>query len=896
MSEGPAVTGYEEERLLLKRYLSDEIAPMIFADSASELFEVPAQVAAHEIHSWLGDQIRGASNMTPSDLLYHAASKLHQLGILELIPQEDVAQFLEKLRPFLIELCPAEQRFGFEEKLNLLERSTGMAGGKVEVLQKKGGPGAGMGGGVAIPAGHVVVPAGSAAAGGGQVGVSGAPTGGTAAPGGQGGVPQGAAGGPVGTAGVAVPTTTGGAGASAADALALHRVNLMLDQLQRVAIRGASSETGASDVNQRAVLGHVVEQFASQARNSKELEAQLGYLNDIGIENLGEELFRHLSKGLPDWAPPSHEDVGEKELPTGATRAMRKVVNLSEDSEELLARFREMVSVAIEEFNSGSLGRAVTLLDLAERMIDQGEVDATTATTVARGSFPEIDFDLVAETADDPDKRLLLHRLMRFFPKLRVTQLLEDLKDETDREKRLQLTKLLRAHGDEARDVAVEMLEESLNGEPRLPWHVERVLVYLMKAIRRTDDDTVDHEIDLLIRASDLGGSIPLVREAIATLVQLDHPRAYTALAARVSDIEDVMTGDSEFTVDAKEIRWLLSNAIKLLSQSESDEARSIVVGHGLRDKPGLGDTFARLVTLGHYDLSNTPEQLNRLLDAIQKELPRKFLGVSVKNQRKAQILEYLIAAVSGSNSPEVHTVLGDVIRQFPDQPFAQAANDALAKMGQPAPKPRKAPDADDSVTLSGDLTLFGLPGVLQNLSDAGVTGAVKILDVGGEELAEVHLAEGNMITAKAGQLSDDIAVYQLLERPIEGRFVFVNQELTEEDDSPKQGSMMGTMSLLLEGMRRYDEFNRALALVPDAARFKSTGKKPTDVKEDADKKLAKEVWSRAANGVSPLDCEREIPLDCFRIRRLYEHWVTEGSLALIDATTGDASVPPEED
>ena len=128
MNEGTGVAGYEEERAVLKRYLSDEIAPMIFADSASELFRVPPDVVAKEIHSWLGDQIRGASTMTPADLLYHAATKLHQLGILELIPREEVTAFLATLEPFLLELCPPEQKRGLEENFKHLERSTGISG------------------------------------------------------------------------------------------------------------------------------------------------------------------------------------------------------------------------------------------------------------------------------------------------------------------------------------------------------------------------------------------------------------------------------------------------------------------------------------------------------------------------------------------------------------------------------------------------------------------------------------------------------------------------------------------------------------------------------------------------------------------------------------------------
>ena len=840
--------------MLLKRYLSDEIAPMIFADSASELFQVPAQFVAQEIQSWMGDQIRGASTMTASDLLYHAATKLHQLGVLELIPREEVGAFLTKLQPSLLALCPPEQQRGLEENFGHLEKSTGISGGKVEVLHKKGPPGASGGYG--------------GAPGGGYGGAPG---------GGYGGGPAG----PVGDGGYAT-SGAGGAGPAAADALALHRLNLMLDQMQRVAMPGTSAGGGAPDVNQKAVLGHVVEQFASEAKSSKELETQLGYLQNIGTENLGTNLFKHLSEGLPDWAPPAHTEVGDKDMPAGATRAMREVVKLAKDPEELVQRFKEMVGVAIEGFNKGSLGRAVTMLDLAERMIAQKEVDASMATSVIEESYSELDTTQVDKLADDPDNRLLLRRVMGFFPKLRAEELLEQLKDEQDREKRAQLLKLLRTHGEEARELAVEALEESVNGETRQPSHLERNLVYLMRVIPRVHEEDVEREIDLLIRVSDLTGSMTVVREAIASMVQLEHPRAYTTLAARINELENVLVGDSLIQFDLKEIRWLLSNAIKLLSQSDSSEARSIVITHGLKDKPELGDTYARLVTLGDHDLSDTPDQLNRLLDAIQNELPRKFLGVSVKNPRKSQILEYLISSVSGSFAPEVHTVLGDIVQRFPDQPFGKAADNAITTIGQPAPR-KKAPEAaSDSVTLSGDLALFGLPNVLQNLSDATVTGAIKILDPDGGDKAEIRLADGKLISARVGVLENDTAVYQLLERPTKGRFEFINEESTAGEQPPE--SSMAMMSLLLEGMRRYDEFNRALALVPDDARFKSAGKKPSDVKEDADPKLAKVVWGHAVRGAPPSECEGEIATDSFRIRRLYEHWVTEGSLVPAEA------------
>ena len=134
--------------MLLKRYLSDEIAPMIFSDTADELFSAPPEVVAAEIQSWIGDQIRGSSNMTAGDLIFHAATKLHQLGVLELLPNEYVKTFLERLKPNIVAICPPEFRGGLEQNLEHLERSSGMIGGKTEVLHKQGG---GPGGGYPPP-------------------------------------------------------------------------------------------------------------------------------------------------------------------------------------------------------------------------------------------------------------------------------------------------------------------------------------------------------------------------------------------------------------------------------------------------------------------------------------------------------------------------------------------------------------------------------------------------------------------------------------------------------------------------------------------------------------------------------------------------------------------------
>ncbi len=831
--------------MLLKRYLSDEIAPMIFANNASELFEVPVGVVVSELQSWIGDQFRGSSNMTAADLIFHAATKLHQLGVLELIPREDVAQFMDGLRPYLIELCPAEQRAGLQVNFGHLEKSTSIAGSSTEVLHKSvQGPGGGYSGG-----GYPAAP-GGAVSGHGPAPVMSVP-------------------------GMSVP---------AADPAALVRLNFLLDTLQKTVAQQAGAP-GHSAPQSASMLAHVVDEVASHADTSLELETQLGFLKELGVPGLSAGLIQQLGRSLPDWAPPAHETVSGAEPPAGAARAMRKVVKLSKDREELTQRFKELVTVAIEEFNGGSLGRAVTMLDLAGRMVDGGDIEAAIAEAVYSESLPTLDPAQLDVLADDPDKRLLLRRVLKFFPQLHPDRLIEQLVEGSDREVRLRLLKLLRAHGEAARSEAVHALDESVNSPQRKPSDIERSLLYLMRAIPRTDDDTVDHEIDVLNRTSDLRESLPVIRESFTVLTLLRHPRAYGILSARVSELEDGLTATASIPLDAKESRLLLSNTIKQLCQEPDNDSLEIVITHGLKGTPQLGDTYSRLAPLGAKDLSDYPAQVVRLTDVISEELPRKFLGMSVGAQRKALILEPLIAALAGTRSPEVQRLLAEIAKKHGDQPYGQKAAEALKGMGRPV---AAAAPADDSITLSGDLGLFGLPNLLQNLADNRVTGTLNIVGSDGAKAASVGFAGGEMVSAAFGNLADDVAIYQMLERPVEGRFRFAAASGAAQEPG-SAANARNVMGLLMEGMRRFDEFNRACSLIPDDAVYKPTGKKATDVKEDGDPKLAKEVWGRAARGAATAEVESELPIDAFRVRRLYEHWVTEGSLAPADATAASS-------
>ena len=133
--------------------------------------------------------------------------------------------------------------------------------------------------------------------------------------------------------------------------------------------------------------------------------------------------------------------------------------------------------------------------------------------------------------------------------------------EEEDREKRLQLLKLVRAHGEEGRSEAIHALDESVHGQERRPPHVERNLLYLMRAIPSSDEEDVEHEIDLLNTISDLHGPLQIVRESFLVLAHLRHQRAYAILGARIADIEDALQGNVSLPLDAKESRLLLATA-----------------------------------------------------------------------------------------------------------------------------------------------------------------------------------------------------------------------------------------------------------------------------------------------------------------------------------------------
>jgi hypothetical protein len=233
-----------------------------------------------------------------------------------------------------------------------------------------------------------------------------------------------------------------------------------------------------------------------------------------------------------------------------------------------------------------------------------------------------------------------------------------------------------------------------------------------------------------------------------------------------------------------------------------------------------------------------------------------------------------LIHALAGTPMPEVIALLQEIEAKHADRPLAEAARKALASVatvGQPPAPP---------AALSGDLELFGLPNLLQTVTQSQLSGVLSVLDREGRTQATLLLESGKFRGGQCGAVRGDHAVYELLEKPFQGTFAFVNRDISGQPDLIGPQDLFG---LLMEGVRRYDEFRRAAAVVPDRASLKPAGNKPS-LPEGTDAAFAKLAWAKVATGRPVQDCESDLRIDGYAVRRLAAHWVEEGSMQVVAA------------
>jgi hypothetical protein len=814
----------------LQAYLSDLVAPLLVADSMELLLSQTPELGVEALRSWVAGQLRGQGGNSPADFLYHAIKKISHLGDLKLVNSEPLQRWLDGVIDGVTALAPPGEQAALRAQLRqacAVEVSLAPA---VGILQRPGI--------------------------------------------------------------LAAPPDAAAAARAAADADANAEMARNLRQfallLSRLAPRAGDAPEGA----ERAELAPQILVTAAQtARSQQEFEQYLASISKAGLmkEVRLSDLFTTLSRSLPDWYL-----AGEGQAPayqSASVQAMHRIVSFAEDPAKTTAHFRELFKTAAEQFNAGSLGRALQVLEVAQRLLAEKRIDKTSADLILGTAHESLDTGKLMAQTQEAAQLPAFRRLLGVYPALTPHGLLLALDNEPDRSKRRLWIALMEVHGPAGRQAALERLSQSFT-EPDPPqnlWMLQRNFVYLLHRIPPPEGHDPAPEVAMSQRCSAIANPAPLVRESLINLGLRRTDAAEIALRQRLNELEAALEAPGNAPHDATELWRMLGLVTSGLARQGTASARRTVVEHGLKQKPQLGDTLSRLVDLGASDLSSDPALVERLLGALRGLLPVRVLGLRVRGGDEAP--QHIARALSATRSPAVRATFEDINRRFPDHGFAQAARAALvawdsgeAPAPVPAPllEPAEPPPvaAAPTVGLSGDLEVFGLPELLQTLSGMQATGRLSLRDRKGGAIGDLYLKEGLIVDGRVGALRLPDAFYQLLEAPTPGTFEFARQP-PESLAGERPGDVM---ALLMEGMRRYDELQRARALVPDHARLGPTGARPAPFPQEADGAFTRDLWTRVKDGTTPRELETGVAADAYRVRALLGHWLTQGAIEIREA------------
>jgi len=816
LTPAPAgIAELQEAVFELQQYLSDRLPPLMVADSIALLVRQPPSLLTAEIGVWVAHQRPAMPDLSVADLLFHAAKKIAVMGELEVVPQAVIAQSLAGLMDPLVAQCPEEDRELLRQNLDRLRHSSlaSAAAQAVPILDHQ--PGA--------------------------------------------------------EAAQKAREKASTANLTPAAARGLRRLSLFLERLQAPAAGlapGASAP--APPVEQRSeVASQFMTAVAVQSSTAKELEEQLAPLRQFGIDTNPDQVVRALARSLPGWGSLPAAPGAQAPLVGLQLNAMRQIVSLAEAPEEAAKRFRELVHAAIEQFNEGNLGRAVTMFELAEQLAAEQKVKPVFLEALRKSGSEYLDPERLRRFAERGEARPALRVIMNFFEPLRPEGLLPQLDREPRRERRYQLLAMLEAHDAQARAKAWERLKASVDTPGAdMDAYFQGNLVYLLRVIPRPPEASVDDEVQVVMRTPGRDSPPPVVKQVIGFLAHVRHEKSERALITYLRLFENMLLQPSTAVYSLQDIEMLLDRTCTALARYGTPRSWRALVDHALKAEPRLGSPLARLVEAGRQDLSGSKDLVERVIAALKAELPKSVLGFTVKKNDDRII--WLIQALSGTPLLEVRGVLQEVVDKHPGTKFAEAAAKALAGFDNAGKPPETA------AGLAGDLDLFGLPNVLQTLSQSQLTGVLSLMKAQGKVEAAVLLENGKFRGAQIGNLRGPEAMYQLFERPFPGTFAFVSRaDLAAYGPSSESQDVLG---LLLEGVRRHDEFKRAAALVPDTVGFEPTGGASTPLPEE-DPDFIRLVWTTAAKGATVANCEVAIQTDSYRIRRLLAHWVEEGAL-----------------
>ncbi len=802
----------------VQQYLSDSIAPLLAAESVALLLEQPAQLVAAEIAQWASTQYQQkATDAGYSDFLFHAVKKLFDMGGLRLVPEERLHEYLQGLKPHIMEHCPVEDRKALAEELAHLGHGEAGLTQAVAYVHRMRGPGE------------------------------------------------------------ALRPSTGREGGPSDLEKMRRRLSILWKRLGKEPSE-AVGPIRPSSAKQEGLVSQVVTTATTAATSDDDFQKLQARLKSLGIDSGTDQIFRLLSRSLPGWSIPTVPGT-EAGKPSGLRNptldAMRQILMLSGDGSESVKRFHDLVQAAIEQFNTGSLARAATIFDLASELATDAHLDAAAVAAVRRTAHESLDSERMRLMAKEGEKHYLLKKVLSFFDAYKVEGLLDRLKREPKRDQRRLLLSLLEVYGGAARDAAFQRLNMLLtSADIAHDWYFARNLVCLLNRIPMPEDALPEEEIDVMNELLKLSLPAAMNREVMTDLGQIKHPRAEKLLIEMAGDLERTLLDPHAATKDSAQVVALLDRTIHALARYGTPKAYRAVVDHGLRRKDQLGDTLARLSYLNGQDLSADEESVARLVATLKSRTPLKVFGVVL--QKNDQVVLHLIKALASTPAPSVQQVFESISERFPEKEFGRAAVKALEEFAAGGKRTEAITER-----LIGDLELFSLPDLLQQLAVSKLSGTLTIKAVGGGSLGTMSLVDGKLQACSSGRLEGEEAAYQILEKPTAGSFVFQGRRDRPPQEESGTAPLRDLRSILFEGLRRYDELERARAIVPDLSLIKPTGTAPGALAAGDDPEFFARVWKSIGTGTTPEQCEAECTADSYRVRCLLGRWVEEEVLTV---------------
>ncbi|MBZ0089044.1 MAG: hypothetical protein K8H90_01565, partial [Thermoanaerobaculia bacterium] len=466
----------------LERYLSDAIAPLLAVDALTLLVRCPPNLVAMQCESWARQQFQAhGGSVRVSNLLFHAFKKIHVLSELGLIKGEVLAGFLESLKDLLVEACPQGERKVLADNFKHVGAGGQPVTRRVDLLFAQN----------------------------------------------QAQRPQEAARAASESVEGAVTVDVGNQ---------LRQFGALLERLSDQVGVGkplTGTEPATSSALQRQLIAAAVE----SATDEEDLLRHLEQVSQKSHRKLDvAAAIRELSQDLPDWALRSGD--GQSPYQGAAAAAIDKIVELTEDPEAGAGRFWELVNSAVEQVNLRMLPRAVTLLDLAEKLAGDPDLDPRRIKASRASAAKAIDETALRELSMRPEVQRDLRRVLEFFPDWCPDGLLGQLDGELERGRRHLLLSLMELHGRAARDRCLAGLDESLGLASPDAWMWQRNLIHVLRRVPIGDHESLEFKV--LEEFSSLERIPQLAREAITAL---GATRRDEAVAILVDRLQQVLNG-----------------------------------------------------------------------------------------------------------------------------------------------------------------------------------------------------------------------------------------------------------------------------------------------------------------------------------------------------------------